>query len=42
MAEPARPRDETWLDWLAYMLRIAGVIVLIGLLYLLSFGPLSS
>jgi hypothetical protein len=42
MAEPARPRDGTWLDWLAYMLRIAGVIVLIGLLYLLSFGPLAS
>lgn len=42
MAEPARPRDGTWLDWLAYMLRIAGVIVLIGLLYLLSFGPVAS
>ena len=38
-AEPDRPRDGTWLDWLAYMLRLAGTVILIGVLYLLSFGP---
>lgn len=42
VAEPARPRDGTWLDWLAYMLRLAGTVVLIGVLYLLSFGPVAS
>ena len=42
VAEPARPRDRTWLDWLAYMLRFAGTIVFIGVLYLLSFGPVAS
>jgi hypothetical protein len=38
-ATPARPRDTTWLGWLAYMLRFAGTILFIGFLYLLSFGP---
>jgi hypothetical protein len=38
-ARPAQPRDGNWLAWLAYMLRFTGTIVLIGLLYLLSFGP---
>jgi hypothetical protein len=38
-AAPARPRDTTWLEWLAYMLRFAGTILLLGFLYLLSFGP---
>jgi len=38
-ATPARPRDDTWLAWLAYRLRVPGTIVIIGLLYLLSFGP---
>ena len=37
--EPAQPRDETWKEWLAYLLRLAGTILLIGFLYLLSFGP---
>ena len=40
--EPARPRDWTWLEWLAYVVRFAGTIVLIGCLYLLSFGPVAS
>ena len=38
-AEPVQPRDETWKEWLAYLLRLAGTILLIGFLYLLSFGP---
>ena len=42
VAEPARPRDGTWLDWLGYMLRLAGTVILIGGLYLLSFGPVAT
>ena len=38
-ARPARPRDGTRLEWLAGILRSAGTILLIGFLYLLSFGP---
>jgi hypothetical protein len=38
-SEPARPGGETWLEWLAYVLRFAGTILFIGFLYLLSFGP---
>jgi len=38
-AEPARPRDWTWLEWLGYALRFAGMVLLIGVLCLLSFGP---
>ena len=38
-APSAQPRDRNWLEWLAYMLRFAGTILLIGCLYLLSFGP---
>ena len=38
-AEPAQPRDGTWLEWLAYVLRLTGTILLIGFLYLLSLGP---
>jgi len=41
-AEHAGPRDGTWLDWLAYLLRFAGTVVLIGVLSLLSFGPVAS
>jgi hypothetical protein len=32
-------RDRTWLEWLGLALRWAGAVVVIGLLYLLSFGP---
>ena len=42
MAGAARPRDGTWLDWLAYMLRLAGTVILIGVLYLVSFGPVAT
>ena len=38
-AEPAQPRDGTWLEWLAYVLRLTGTILLLGFLYLLSLGP---
>jgi hypothetical protein len=40
-AGPGQPRDLTWLEWLGCVLRYAGMIVLIGLLYLLSFGPVA-
>jgi hypothetical protein len=35
----ARPRDWTWLECPGTGLRYAGTILLIGLFYLLSFGP---
>ena len=38
-APAARPRDETRLAWLVHMLHLAGMIVLVGFIYLLSFGP---
>ena len=37
--KPAKPRDRTWLEWLEWALRYVIMIVLAGLLYLLSFGP---
>jgi hypothetical protein len=37
--EPAEPRDRPWLDWLGLCLRLAAAILGIGLVYLLSFGP---
>ena len=30
---------KSWLTWLVHMLRLTGTIVLVGFLYLLSFGP---
>ena len=38
-AQPAAPRDWTWVEWLRYVLSYAGMVFFIGLIYLLSLGP---
>jgi hypothetical protein len=39
-AAPTRtPRDWTWLEWLGWCLRYVAVVLVIGLIYLLSLGP---
>jgi len=40
-AEPDRPRDRTWVEWLGSVLRYSGMMAVVGLLYLLSFGPVA-
>jgi hypothetical protein len=35
----AEPRDRTWQEWLGRTLRAVGIVLAVGLLYLLSFGP---
>ncbi len=37
--ELAQPHDRTWPEWLGLILRGAGMVLAVGLLYLLSFGP---
>ncbi len=39
LAKPVKPRDRTWQEWLTYTLRFIGIVLVTGLLYLLSFGP---
>jgi len=36
---PADPRDRAVLEWLGTSVRYAGALIVIALLYLLSFGP---
>jgi hypothetical protein len=38
---PSAPRDGTWLEWVKYLLRYVAVALLIGLLDILSFGPVA-
>ncbi len=37
--KPTQPHDRTWLEWLGLSLRLAAALLVIGLVYLLSFGP---
>ena len=37
--EPAQPSDGTLQEWVGVTLRAAGMVLALGLLYLLSFGP---
>ena len=37
--KPVSPRDWTWLEWLKFVLTCAGTVLCVGLLYLLSLGP---
>jgi hypothetical protein len=37
--EPIQPRDPFWAEWLGVALRAVGIGLAVGLLYLLSFGP---
>lgn len=37
--EAAQARDRTWLEWLGLTLGAIGMLLAVGLLYLLSFGP---
>jgi hypothetical protein len=37
--EPVQPRDRIWEEWLGVTLRAVGMVLAVGLLYLLSFGP---
>jgi hypothetical protein len=37
--EPAQSRERTWLEWLGLTLRFVGIVLAVGLVYLLSFGP---
>jgi len=37
--EPIQPRDRFWQEWLGVALRVVGAALVVGLLYLLSFGP---
>jgi hypothetical protein len=41
-APPVAPRDRTWLEWLKYLLSCIGFVLLFGLIYLLSFGPVAA
>src|SRR3974390_557408 len=37
--QAASPRDRTWLEWLRYLLTGLATLVVAGLIYLLSLGP---